>query len=274
MTMPRHFILVRHGLSEANLLQAQDKIGDASWFTEEHMTYPDSSWRLARKGILQAQASGEFLKEVYEESPDKKFTRFMVSPFTRTRETAANLGLDKARWEENRLIRERGWGEIDSIPRSLFAEKYSYNYAYKERSPLYWQPPAGESIAQVAENRVRNLLSTLHRECSEGTVLAVTHGEFMWATRLVLERWSDEQFAEYDKNEDYKIHNATVLEYTRINPFTGEETDKLQWVRRSYPIEESPDTFIMAIGDWTEFKRPYLSNQDLFELVEKENNRF
>lgn len=268
--MPRNLILVRHGLSEANVIQAQDKTGDTTWFTEENMTYPDSSWRLAPDGVKQARVSGSFIMNEYQDNP---LTRFIVSPFMRTRETAANLNIPYALWEENRAVRERSWGEIDSIPRTLFAEKYSYNHAYKKRSPLYWEPPAGESIAEVAENRVRNLLTTLHRENENDNVLVVTHGEFMWATRLVLERWSDEQFVRNDSDPACKIHNATVLEYTRINPYSGEETNRLQWLRLSYPAPDSVGQYRMVVGSWEHFDKPYMSNQQLHELVAQGEKR-
>ena len=267
MVMPRNLFLVRHGQSEANVMQKASKAGDQSLYTEETMTVPDRSWRLTELGVQQAKVAGAWIAQ-----QDVTFDRAVVSTFTRARETAAMLGLD-VRWEESRVIRERSWGEIGSMSKQDFARKYSQNASYRDSDPLYWAPPAGESIANVAENRVRNILSTLHRENPRENVLMVTHGEFMWATRLVLERWSDEEFLDRDADRAEVIHNCTVLQYTAVDPRNPENVhDKLSWVRRSWPALVDGE-WTMFVGKWEEFDRKYFSGEDLLEKVE-ENRHF
>lgn len=267
--MPNNLVLVRHGQSEANVMQQYAKNGDNSLFTDENMVVPDRSWRLTANGAKQAQVAGEWVRENVS-----GFDRHITSPYIRTRETAANLQLENPRWEENRVVRERSWGEIGSIPRSEFEKRYSQNAKLKKHDPLYWAPPAGESIANVAENRVRNLLGTLHRENSEDNVLVVTHGEFIWATRLVLERWSDEEFMDNDSNKDMRIHNCTVLHYTRINPFTDEIDSKIRWVRRAWPVlDEETGLWSMEVRAWEEINRNYMSNEDLLKLANEQAHR-
>lgn len=262
MVMPRNLFLVRHGQSEANVMQRASKAGDPSLYTEETMTVPDRSWRLTELGVQQAKVAGAWIAE-----QNIEFDRAIVSTYTRTRETAANLGLD-VRWEENRVIRERSWGEIGSMSKQDFARKYSQNAAYRENDPLYWAPPAGESIANVAENRVRNILSTLHRENARDNVLMVTHGEFMWATRLVLERWSDEEFLRRDADKAQMIHNCTVLQYSSTDPNTRNSVrEKLNWVRRCWPVQVDGE-WTMFVGDWEEFNRKYFTDNDLLERAE------
>lgn len=259
--MPRNLVLVRHGQSEANIMVAASKKGDDSYYSEDTKMIPDRSWRLSSIGVKQAQVAGEWMKNNIN-----TFDRHIVSPFVRTCETAGNLQLDNATWEENRVIRERNWGEIDGIARSEFHEKYPLNAIFKKKDPLYWSPPSGESIANVAENRVRNILNTLHRESSEDDVVMVTHGEFIWATRLVLERWSDDEFNKFDKDPNYKVHNCTVVHYSRENPWNGKLSDKIRWVRTAYPIlNKETETWEMFINDWYEFDRPYLTNEQLLE---------
>ncbi len=265
MVMPRNLFLVRHGQSEANVMQRAAKAGDPSLYTEETMTVPDRSWRLTDLGVQQAKVAGAWIGQ-----QNIQFDRAMVSVYTRTRETAAHLGLD-VRWEENRVIRERSWGEIGSMSKQDFARKYSQNAAYRDSDPLYWAPPAGESIANVAENRVRNILSTLHRENARDNVLLVTHGEFMWATRLVLERWSDEEFLERDGDRDQMIHNCTVLQYTSTDPDNRNNVrDKLNWVRRCWPVCVDGE-WTMFVGEWEEFDRKYFTDGEL--LARAEANR-
>lgn len=260
MVMPRNLVLVRHGQSEANIMQKASKAGDQSLYTEETTTVPDRSWRLTAQGVQQARTAGAWLA-----GQGIEFDRAITSTYTRTRETAGHIDPDRL-WEENRVIRERSWGEIGSMSKQEFARRYAQNKAYRDSDPLYWAPPAGESIANVAENRVRNILSTLHRENAAENVLMVTHGEFMWATRLVLERWSDEEFLRRDEDKSETIHNCTVLHYTSVNPVTGETGTKLNRVRRAWPVQVDGE-WTMYVGEWEEFTRPYLTGAQLLEVA-------
>lgn len=265
MTMPNNLVLVRHGQSEANVMQKASKAGNHKHYTDEVMTVPDRSWRLTAQGVTQAETAGDWIANQLP-----AFDRSIVSPFTRTRETAANLDLPNASWEENRTIRERSWGEIDSISKEEFRKNYPQNANLQAKDPLYWAPPAGESLANVSENRVRSILNTMHRENEGDNVLMVTHGEFIWATRLTLERWSDEEFMLRDSDENERIHNCMVVHYTRIDPNTGVQAAKLNWVRKAWPIlvEKEIDGELirkweMHVGNWESFDRVYYTNDQL-----------
>lgn len=266
-TLPMHITFVRHGQSEANTLIERDKSGDTSWFIPDILSISDGQWRLTETGIKQAQVAGEFLAGT-------KFDRFIVSPYTRTRETAGHLNLENARWEENRGVRERFFGEIAVMPRSSYSEMYQLNSILRKTDPLYWAPPGGESLDEVAQNRVANLIEKLKRDDSDSVVI-VTHGDFIMASRLLLESWSDEDFHERDNDRAYKIHNASVLEYTRQNPENPEDIrERLSWVRHSYPVTVSQsypqknERMAMVVGDWKHFERPLLSNEELLSKVD------
>ena len=145
-----------------------------------------------------AQTIGAWLRgEFTPAEPDcPGFDLMVVSPYVRARETAAHLALPDTAWVGNRALRERDWGDIGSMAREEFEQvpRFVENARMRRHDPLYWVAPGGESIAQIAEDRVRNVLDSLHREASDQRVLCVTHRELMWAMRLVLERWSDEEF--------------------------------------------------------------------------------
>lgn len=266
MGMPNDLILVRHGLSEANQLQQADRNGDGKLHDLIGTSVSDREWRLDPIGVIQAQVTGQWIKDNIG-VPE----RFMVSPFIRTRETAAHLNLsENAVWEENRSLRERSWGEIDSLRRSVFAELYPLNAGLKERDPMYWAPPGGESIANVAENRVRNVLNNISRNSDGKKTLLVTHGEFMLATTVLVEELSDEEFLRREENESYKIHNCCVIHYSRTNPYTGEKTKRLSMVRRAWPyFDQKLNTWLMHVGEWHEFSRHRLTNKELLEKVSK-----
>lgn len=267
MAMPDNLIFVRHGESEANILQAADKNGDESYSSKDFTNIADRSWRLTNLGQKQAEAIGKRISESISH-----FDRYIVSPFTRTRETAAILNLNEALWEENRVVRERSWGEIDSVPRAMREMYYPQNMIFQKKDPLYWAPPAGESIAAVAENRVRNLNNTLHREASEKNVIVVTHGEFIWASMLSLERWSDEEFVSKDSDPKHRVHNCMMVHYTRINPHTGEHDSKISWVKRAYPVIKENETIIVET-EWEHFERVFYTNEELLKNAHLQEQR-
>ena len=113
MSMPLDLYVIRHGESEANVIVQAGEQGDNSLYTQDNVTVPDRSWRLTATGRKQADCIGRWLV-----SQQQLFDRYMVSPYVRTRETAATMALPKAKWEENRVLRERSWGEITPSPRT------------------------------------------------------------------------------------------------------------------------------------------------------------
>ena len=91
--------------------------------------------------------------------------------------------------------------------------------------PLNWAPPGGESISQVADKRVRELCDSLHREHSDkgvDSVLAVTHGDFIWASRLLLDYMLNEDWDASELDPTVKVHNCQVVHWTRSDPKGGE----------------------------------------------------
>lgn len=262
--MPMNLLLIRHGESDGNIAVESAKHGDPRHYTDKFMTIPGHQWRLSPKGREQAATTGTWVNEKFD-----SFDRYIVSPYVRTRETAGLLGLHGAQWMLNRAVRERDWGDIGSLTRDDFKSRTELraNYHMFKIDPLYWQPAGGESIAQVAENRVRNLLDTLHRETSEKDVVVVAHGEFMWATRMVLERWNDEEFLVRDADKSQKITNAQVIWYTRKNPWTGEVARKLSWVMVASPELDESGQWGMMIRDWEQFDSGLLTNAELLDSI-------
>jgi broad specificity phosphatase PhoE len=264
VSMPDNLVLIRHGQSEGNVATDAAKDGDLQYFTDAFTTTPGHQWRLTDLGREQAAAIGEWVTAQFG-----TFGRYYVSPYVRTMETAGSLALPGAQWLLNRALRERDWGDIGSMTREVFADRYPDSALQKRIDPLYWKAPGGESIAGVAEDRVRNVLSTLHRECSEADVVAVTHGELMWAFRLVLERWDDGEFVRRDDDKAEKIHNCMALHYTRLDPQTGERAGRLGWLRKARPVPaEDGSGWQVQVGEWLELTKPARSNEELLASIE------
>lgn len=263
MGMPLDLYVIRHGESEANVIISAGDRGDDSLYTQDNVTVPDRSWRLTATGRKQADCIGRWLVE-----QQQLFDRYLVSPFVRTRETAATMALPKAKWEENRVLRERSWGEINTITKAEFRDNYPRNWMFKNTDPLYWRPPAGESIADVAENRVHNLLTSLDRKSDAQSVVMVSHGDLMFALMLVLEDLSDEEFMHRSTSDDWAITNCTCLHYSRRDPSTGRTYKRFRWEQTARPILNT-DTgkWEVEVSQWRSFKKPTLSNGDLVDVV-------
>jgi len=256
MAMPNDLILVRHGHSEGNLVLGRSKKGDDSLMTTSFREIPGHQWRLTPEGRKQAATAGEWLLA----NTDTPYTRYYSSPFVRTLETAALLDLHDAEWRLDQRLRERDWGEINSMPRDEHNANYPQNALIKRIDALYWRPPAGESIADV-RLRVRNFFDTLHRECEGQTVLVVTHGEFMSAARAALEYLSDQEWVERDDDPSWKIENTHIYHYSRRDPVSGEIAKYMSWVRRICPW------VIQSDSGWLPVSRRRFSNEELLKQV-------
>lgn len=271
MAMPNHLVLVRHGESEGNFVREALKTGqegDLSFQLYQFRERPGGEWRLTPKGVEQAQTAGAWIqRHIIDRYGLPGFDRYIYSPHRRTMETAGHLGLQDADWRLYRMLRERSWGELENLTGDDEHEEfYPRNYAWMLRDPLNWAPPGGESIVQVADTRVRGVLDTLHRNHDEkGTesVIASTHGEWIWAARLVLEYMHNEDWDSTKGDPMEKIHNCQVVHYTRLDPVTGEQAPYLRWMRSVCPWKTTTE------GDWRELGRRTLSNSEMIEKAEQ-----
>lgn len=262
MSMPRDLVLVRHGQSEGNVATTAAKHGNHAYYTDKYMATPGHQWRLTELGRSQAATIGAWITKNLG-----AFDHHYVSPFVRTQETAGNLALPNSQWLLNRALRERDWGDIGSMRKDTFEATYPDNFWMQKNDPLYWTPPGGESIAMVAEDRVRNVLNTWHREASSDRVIAVSHGEAMLAFRLVLERLSDTAFAEIEANDAENIKNCEAFHYTRIDPDTNLTMPRLSFVRRARPVQKDGE-WCVEVSPWRQFSSHAYSSEELLANVE------
>ena len=268
MGMPNHLVLVRHGESEGNFVRSAYKSGDESYLTDEFRQRPAHEWRLTPEGVKQAKAAGVWIQEhVLKAYGLPGFDRYVYSPHRRTRETAGHMDLPNAGWRLERLLREREWGELGGLVESEHKAQYPANYAWQQADPLHWAPPGGESISQVAENRVREIFDTMHRNKEEKDVdswILSTHGEWIWATRLALDYMFNEEYVTSENDQSQKINNCQVVHYTRLDPVDGVQADYLKWRKSVWPYGNPEDP-----GQWQEVGRKILSNEELLAQVEE-----
>ena len=106
MAMPEDLVLVRHGESEANIIQKQRKNSPDATAPDGFYDRHDSRMRLSVFGVAQAKVTGDWLRK---EFPDG-FDRYYVSSLARTVETAGMLAIN-GHWDIDDRWRERDWGE-------------------------------------------------------------------------------------------------------------------------------------------------------------------
>lgn len=248
MAMPQDLVLVRHGQSEGNIVQRAFKDGGSMEVPPEFLNIPDWKYRLSEEGIKQAEITGEWLQEEFGGPPGEVFDAKLVSPYLRARETAVYIGGPACEWLIDNRLPERDWGVYNSVLPSERDQHFPHEERMRQLSSLHWRPTGGESLDKSVQFRFRDWLGTLHREHEAKKVLAVSHGEFMWVARYVLERMLPEEWEEADENKSQRIYNTSVLHYTRVNPEDSSQVEPyLTWRRMVVPWDEAKSPFG---GEW------------------------
>ena len=266
MTMPRDLLFIRHGQSEANIVQKNSNHGVDPGTTGKIFARPDWQQRLTDKGIAQAKQAKGYIDQ--QLGGLQTFDALYVSPFLRTRETAAYIGgTGLEGWTIDDRIVERSWGVYGKMPTAEQRAQFPLTAAEKLANPWYIRLDGGESMPDVYA-RFRDFQATLHREQADQRVVVVSHGDFINAARYGVERMTPEEWEALDENKAYTIRNCTLLHYTRVNPIDpGDIRDKLHWRRYIYPDNpsESPDG-----GQWVELsERRRYSGSELIEQANK-----
>jgi broad specificity phosphatase PhoE len=273
MGMPNLITFVWHGESEANVIQKIDKNhGDVD--TGEAIAVRDRldyKQRLSVAGINQVKATRNWLiNNIDGLTLNTYFHTFLVSDFLRARETAAylSIGCPDIYWEIDDRLGERSWGVHGPLSIEERERKYDITSKLMEADPYHAAFEGGESIQDVKNNRFRDLLDSWHREQEGKNILVVTHGDFIRAAMVGIERLLPEQFEDNEKNPDYKIRNCTILQYSRVNPKGAQDIrSKLTWKRMVFPAshEHAPDD-----GKWVELPgRPKQNSSELLENINR-----
>ena len=263
---PWNLFFVRHGESEANIVQVADKTGDQSGYTDEFRTKSNSQFKLTPLGIEQAKAAGDWLRKNY--GGGYGFNEYYVSSFFRARQTAAYLDLPEAKtkpvWKMRDYLREQSWGHLDGMPESERWEKYPDIMARKEIDPYYWPGYGGEPMANLVDRTKVGIIATLYRECANGAGIVVSPGNTMWAVRIVMQGLTPEQYREIDnrKNPKEKMNNCQILQYTRQNPENPLHREpNFAWMRTVCPWDMT-----LSKNEWVEIKRPKYTSAQLLDI--------
>lgn len=265
MAMPQELVIVRHGLSEANVFQKLANMGRGDEVPPEFYERYDWEQPLAPEGILQAQKAGEWITANVCDPLD--FDRRYSSKFIRARQTALHIGGPACKWYLDDRIKERDWGIYGYAPHAERGEKFPHTERARIDNPWYARYDGGESLADNVLLRVRDFIGTLHRELEGQRVLVVAHGETMWTMRALLEKMLPEEYFELDQDKSQKIRNGSILQYSHTSPKTNQEDYERRWMRITYP--EAPDEAPNG-GNWIEVPmRREFSGEELAVQVDK-----
>lgn len=267
MGMPRDFVMVRHGQSEANIVQSMFKADPDAIVPDGFLDRHDTHMRLSSLGREQAIAAGQWILEQF---PDG-FDQYYVSPLMRTQETAGSLAI-KGTWKLDDRWRERDWGEYSALNDTEQKQRFELSHRLRQQHRWYWCPPGGESLATGVRLRFEDILDTAHRESDEKKMIAVTHGETMSVARYVLERMDPDEWLIDDRDRSRNIENCQIFHYSRENPETGELSQNLRWMRSICPWDETKS---WHSGEWVNLpQRRTYSDADLLDNVAKHANLF
>lgn len=266
-TMPMDLMLIRHGRSKANEAQQADKNGEDMTPHLDVYDKHDFEQRLASTGIKQAQKARRWMlaNDVDPEEFDARF----VSPYYRTLETAAHLG-GTALWVPDARLVERDWGSYGAMTIKERQERYPETERMRELSSFFTRFDGGESVYDVY-CRFRDFLGTLSREMKDKRVLAVTHGELMWAARFTIERMMPHEWEALDRDKTKRISNCAILWYTRTNPEDPEDVRASLsdgWRRMIDPIQPSKSPYD---GEWQKLPgKQHYNGEQLLQIVDSE----
>lgn len=275
MSLPIDMIFVRHGESVGNVASREFRnTGDPSLYTDELLAQASCRWNLTERGHEQARLTGQWLLDNFD---DGEIGRYYSSPFDRTVQTALGLQLpagdDNDIWYLEDRLRERSHGDTEAISPIDMGEHFEINLKAQHQSPYYARHPNGESYADLVDGRVRSMLDTVIRECSDTAVVFVTHGDYMNAVQMALERITSIEWQKVRQDPDRKMWNCQILHYTRRNPETGDIEPKANFRRtvRAWRESGKEKRIVEARkGEdvWHHNSRMRYSNADLAKLLE------
>ena len=261
--MPYTLVFLRHGQSEGNVGSGLVEECKLDQIPREIFGVSGWQWRLTPLGVWQAQEADLWIRA----NIGIDFTAGFVSEYIRTMETAGYIGnFPEGFWRPSIYLRERDYGQLDCLPTPDKLAEYHEHIKRRKEDRQFWSAANGESIAQ-AQFRMDRLNSTLSRECRNGKVIVVSHGEAILADMMNRLRIDVAGFQEMTDRHDplLKMKNCQVLEYTRVDPFTGKVSNQFKWLRSICPWDPPSD----PMSAWQEIKTSKPSSQALLERAHK-----
>jgi broad specificity phosphatase PhoE len=237
LVWPERLWIVRHGESAGNVARDAAHAAGAARIA---IGTRDVDVPLSERGEEQARALGQwFARGEAHGRPDV----LLASPYLRAMDTARlfreNGGTafpDEPICIDERL-REKEFGILDGLTTSGITQLLPEQAEFRRLlGKFYHRPPGGESWCDVIF-RLRSLMDTVGLHYGERRVMIVAHQVVVLCLRYVIERMSEAEILEIDRQGD--VANCSVTEY-RFDPTQGRDGG-LSLVRynETAPVEES-----------------------------------
>ncbi len=256
-SMPSYLVSVRHGESEANIINRAIKHGILTGYPPGFGLIPDREIRLSKLGREQAVLTGRWLAQTYPEGFDVLY----CSDHTRAKETAALIcqaaGWTNVRIRIDPLLGERNWGRFSHADE----ERRTQILESRKRDPLHNPMPDGETLLETRQ-RTRELLDRCARELAGKRVLVVSHGEYMEALWAEIAHMNTERQIEFFNSPAGDIRNCQVVEFSSVRPDNAQVGSRLSWVRSTCPQAG-------VVGSWARVERVTYTPEQLLEQVER-----
>lgn len=267
MPLPLDIIFVRHGQSEANIIDQVEEDGGSPQLIKSLRERPDWAHRLTPQGIEQAKITGLWIKDNIGDIT-KTFKARYYSPFIRARETAAYLSTPETTWRKHNMLHERDWGHYGTVSKAEQASRFPRTFQMHKEAPLYARLDGGEALADNVALRVRDFRDTIRRKWSDQKVIVVTHGETISVARYVFEGMLPEEWQKATEDKSQYISNCSILWYTRVNPNDPRDIRPyIAWRRMIRPDDIAKSPFG---GEWQEIPDyRFMTAKEMLDTVDK-----
>lgn len=205
---PAELVLIRHGESVGNLADTAAQDAGAEVLD---LDARDADVELSDTGQEQARGLRQW---VDGHDAGSAPTVVVSSPYRRAADTAALAleGLD-IRVDHDERLRERDLGVLDGLTSAGIRARHPEEAARRDKlGKFYYQPPSGESWADVAL-RVRSFLHDLRFGHEGERVWLFTHQAVIMAFRFVLEGIDEAELLDVDRR--VRIPNCSVTRFVR-----------------------------------------------------------
>lgn len=187
--LPKRIILVRHGESEGNIDETL------------YCRVPDPLIPLTERGYEQAKTAGATMKTILEEDGDAYKLFFYISPYKRSKQTAATIA---KQFDREKILGVREEPQLREQDFGNFQDRDAKKREKAERNlygRFFYRFPNGESGADVFD-RMTMFGDHLVRDIDQGrfdegtNLVIVTHGLTL---RIFLARWFHWPVNEYER---------------------------------------------------------------------------
>jgi broad specificity phosphatase PhoE len=194
---PRRIVMVRHAESEGNARGRDDESLEQT---------PNYQFHLTEKGISQAQATGNYLREKFGE-----FNACFVSTYLRTQETLGAMYGPVPAIMDSRL-NEHWRGIWHTMPRDMVERFYPEEARIQKREGWFHNRALGGQAGQDVELSIHSFNADLREFYADKDVLIVGHGSWMILYARVIQQISLAEAEQRHRDKFYQNASITLYE--------------------------------------------------------------